>query len=170
VAVRQHRALVLQRRADVQIEGSVGGALEQVQASERGSAEAMAQGDRYRQPALRYPDDQVRRLAVEPGDELIAHRADVGPRWCGGGWPRPSRLAAGITTLATIPLAGGYADRYGIPKVLGAAFGLLIAGVISGTARNMPVLVLGGVTGEPVLVYALWPVGGIGMGLCYSAG
>jgi MFS family permease len=56
-------------------------------------------------------------------------------------------LAAGITTLATlatIPLAGGYADRYGIPKVLGAAFGLLIAGVIiSGTARSMPVLVLG---------------------------
>jgi MFS family permease len=56
-------------------------------------------------------------------------------------------LAAGITTLATlatIPLAEGYANRYGIPKVLAAAFGMLIAGVIiSGTAPDMPVLVLG---------------------------
>jgi MFS family permease len=56
-------------------------------------------------------------------------------------------LAAGVTTLATlgtIPLAGSYADRFGVPKVLGAAFGLLIIGVIiSGTAPNMLVLVLG---------------------------
>lgn len=56
-------------------------------------------------------------------------------------------LAAGVTTLATlatIPLAGDYADRYGIPKVLSAAFGLLIVGtIVSGTAQDMPVLVLG---------------------------